>query len=206
MKIINYNLDAIVSPFRELKLSILLILKSLVSKIFLYKKNIILEKEQLFLQEQNFNLLRKVGILENLVKGQEDSEIYEFSKHQEAKKVVLLGSAQLPVHIIYAVAKAFGYDKCNIEVYGDYNKNKRLDTRLFRNTDKYSGILVGPIAHKIVGLGDNNSVLSKITNEPGYPKCCVIRTKSGHLKITKTALKKAFIDLSEQAATLEKVA
>jgi len=206
MKTINCNLNIVGNQLRKIGSSVSLALSPLIGKASLCQKNIMLEKDQALLQEQNFHLARKIDILENLINSQNSGEICKGNQYKTAKKVAVLGSAQLPVYVIFAIAKAFGYDKGNIEVYGDYNKNKRLDTRIFRNTGKYNGILLGPIAHKVVGLGSNSSVLSKISSEPGYPRCCIIQTKSGHLKITKTALKEAFMELSRYPIMLENVA
>jgi len=64
-----------------------------------------------------------------------------------------------------------------------------------RYNSPYCGFLVGPIAHKVIGLGDNNSFIQKMEKEEGYPPFVEIRTKSGKLKITKTGFKTALEEL-----------
>jgi len=54
---------------------------------------------------------------------------------------------------------------------------------------RYSGILIGPIAHKIVGLGDYNGLIQKLRQEEGYPIFEELKEKEGELKITKTSFK-----------------
>ena len=80
--------------------------------------------------------------------------------------------------------------KENLEIQTTYQDNKRLDLEKIKWGTAYSGILVGPIAHKIVGLGDHSSVL-KALDEEGFPPYIAIRNTARELKITKTSLQTA---------------
>jgi hypothetical protein len=113
-------------------------------------------------------------------------------------RLLVLGTGSLRNDVIFGVAKGFGYEKSQIDLQNDYDKNKRFDLRKIQYSQKYGGILVGPIAHKVVGLGDYNSVIQKLNSEAGYPPLVAIRAKSGELKITKTAVKESLEELSQK--------
>lgn len=106
-------------------------------------------------------------------------------------KVLIFGASQISIEHMIGIAKLFGLDKDQLEFMIDYDQNKRFDFNKIRYNSPYGGILIGPVAHKIVGLGDNSSLIEKLMNEEGYPHVEVIKTSSGELKITKTAFKDA---------------
>lgn len=118
-------------------------------------------------------------------------------------KILILGAGNLSSDIIYGIAEIYGYGKDKIEIENDYDANKYYDLRKLQFSSKYKSIFIGPIAHKVTGLGDNNSVIHKFQNEPGFPPIQILRTKSGTLKITKTALKEAFITLLGTNKTID---
>ena len=106
-------------------------------------------------------------------------------------KVLVLGASHLPERYMHGIAKSLGLEKEQLDLRTDYAKNKRLDLDRLRYSSPYSGILVGPIAHKVVGLGDHTSVVQKLREEEGFPPAVEIRTASGQLKISKTAFRGA---------------
>ena len=106
-------------------------------------------------------------------------------------KILILGATQMKTKDILGIAKQFGLSKDNLELQTDYQDNKRFDLKKLKWGCSYTGVLVGPIAHKIVGLGDNKSVLHMLDDE-GFPPSCSIRNAAGGLKTTKTSLFAAF--------------
>jgi hypothetical protein len=111
-------------------------------------------------------------------------------------KILVIGSQGVPERQLMGIAEEyFGLIKNDIDFKLDYKKNKRLDVSKLRYNSPYCGFLVGPIAHKVIGLGDNNSFIQKMKKEEGYPPFVEIRTKSGKLKITKTSFKQALDEL-----------
>jgi len=111
-------------------------------------------------------------------------------------KILVIGSQGVPERQLMGIAEEyFGLKKNDLDFKLDYQKNKRLDVSKLRYNSPYCGFLVGPIAHKVIGLGDNNSFIQKMEKEEGYPPFVEIRTKSGKLKITKTGFKAALEEL-----------
>jgi len=113
-------------------------------------------------------------------------------------KILILGSGYMSISIIYGIAKCYGYEKDRIEVHNDYDKNKHFDIRKLQYSTEYKSVFIGPVAHKIVGLGNYDSIIEKIQSEQGYPPFQILKAKSGDLKITKTSLKNAFDNLMHQ--------
>ncbi len=104
-------------------------------------------------------------------------------------RLLVLGPAGVEPNILYAIAKNLGLEKDQLELRLDYDKNKRFDVTSLKFSRRYSGILIGPIAHKIVGLGDYNGLIQKLRQEEGYPIFEELKEKEGELKITKTSFK-----------------
>lgn len=106
-------------------------------------------------------------------------------------RILVLGATSLDVNVMQGLAKKAGLEKECLNFHLDYNDNKRFDIDNLKYNSPYSGILIGPIAHKVIGLGDYNSAIDKITQEEGYPPAVVMLTKSGTLKITKQSFNDA---------------
>jgi len=117
------------------------------------------------------------------------------SYFKEKIKILVLGASSLKKEYIFGIAKEFGLSKDQLDLFLDYDKNRRFQIEKLRYNSPYSGILIGPVAHCVTGLGDYNSVIEKLRNEEGYPPFREIKTFSGELKITKTAFKEALEQL-----------
>jgi len=109
-------------------------------------------------------------------------------------KLLILGGSHLKTKDMLGILKNFGLNRNNITI-ANYEKTKRFDIDKLRYNSPYSGILIGPVAHKVIGTGDYSSLLQKLKNEEGFPATIEIRTVSGGLKITKTAFKTALSHL-----------
>ena len=117
-------------------------------------------------------------------------------------KILVLGASTIKPKDIIGIAKRHGLTKHNLQLELDYSKNKRFDLTALRYTSPYSGILVGPVAHKITGLGDHSSILG-LLKEEGFPPHVAIKTNSGTLKITKTAISTAFDNIMNQIGSYD---
>lgn len=66
-----------------------------------------------------------------------------------------------------------------------------FDYERLRNTDAYSDIIVGPVPHKGVGIGDNSSFLAAVANHPEeYPKVHRMQDGNGTLMISQSAFER----------------
>ena len=87
------------------------------------------------------------------------------------------------------IAKDFELGRNNLEIKNDYDKLKGFNIEDIRYISPYSGILIGPVHHKVEGLGNYSSIVQKLQKEEGFPPTIELRTESGELKITKTTFK-----------------
>ncbi len=106
-------------------------------------------------------------------------------------KILVFGSTKISTSVMTSIAKNMGFDKTQLDFMTDYDNNKNFNFKDIRYHSPYSGILIGPVAHKIAGIGDYSSVLQMLKNEEGYPHIEEIRTIGGDLKVTKTSFKNA---------------
>lgn len=104
-------------------------------------------------------------------------------------KILVLGASQISDKIIFGLAKNLDISKNQLELITDYSDSKRFDIDKIKFNSSYDGILVGPIAHNIIGSGDYGSAIMKLKTEEGFPPVQEIRNKSGQLKISKTSFK-----------------
>ena len=137
-------------------------------------------------------------------RAQEDNRIEEFMKkycvvyeeewmpvEKNRSKIMVFGALSGNISDYYLTAKKLGIQKENIEFISDYNELKRYDVSNFKNSSSYSDIIVGPMPHKIAGMGDTSSFIAEMKNNPGeYPKVTEAVANS-KLKITKSSLEYA---------------
>ena len=132
---------------------------------------------------------------ESLVKSTvQDFDLENNNVKDELKrksKVLIIGQPHISVDEIFIVAKQFGFNKKNLEMYTDYDKMKNLDIRRFRNTEKYEGIVLGPIPHSVKGKDYDSVLASILSSTDGYPYWIKCMTESGEFKMTRTAFEKA---------------
>ncbi len=106
-------------------------------------------------------------------------------------RILVIGAAQIPAQVIYGIGKTVGLRKDQLDLQLDYEQNKRFRFDELRYNSPYAGILIGPIAHKVINLDDYSSIIQRLKHEEGFPPFEEIRTSGGHLKITKTSFKEA---------------
>jgi len=120
---------------------------------------------------------------------------YNISFEQEMKftntrvsKILILGDLAGKSDNYKIAIKKMGINLKNVEFCNDYQKIKRFDLKKLEYSTVYSDIIIGPIPHKVVNLGENSSLVAKLEKEPEkYPK--VIRAEANSkLKITINSL------------------
>lgn len=105
-------------------------------------------------------------------------------------KILVLGKPDISMKEMEDIARKNGINPNRIEFHLDYKKNKRFNIAQLRNNLNYSDIIIGPISHKMMGLGDNTSAIAMIEHNPEeYPKLNKA-TDGNALKITKSSFDK----------------
>lgn len=161
------------------------------------------------LEEINNSLTHRIDeLLSNLQKKDQDyrtqlDEIKQLSIDTQTTtsdyfRILVIGATGVDSNKLIGIAKSLGVMKDQIDFMLDYEKNKRFDIDSLKFSSPYSGIMIGPIAHKVIGLGDYSSMIQKVQKEEGFPPSVEIRTEAGELKLTKSSFKKALEKILDQ--------
>ncbi len=146
------------------------------------------EKLSLVQKKQTEDYKQMVDSIRKSADTQDMAKVYQ-------PKLLVLGASDVQDYHIYKTAETnFNISRENIDINNDYKKNKRYNIKTLQYNSKYDGIMIGPIAHKVCGMGDNSSVIQALSRE-GFPPIVEVRAKSGKLKITKTSIKEAMKSL-----------
>ena len=95
---------------------------------------------------------------------------------------------------LHGISKQYGFE---VEMFDDYDKIANMDFSKMRYSNRISGIIAGPMPHKIKGMGSYSSGLEMLKSESGYPP--VIECLAGKkLKITASSLWKALQELNNE--------
>ena len=111
----------------------------------------------------------------------------------ENKKVLIIGDIPMNLQEVFDMSAQIGIAPEMIDILDDFSKIKKLAGRI-RNDDKYAGIIIGAIPHKVSKLGDSSS-LTTLFRGSGFPFLVEARTYQGELKITKESLRRALNDM-----------
>ncbi|MDR1775855.1 MAG: hypothetical protein LBS17_05380 [Actinomycetes bacterium] len=114
---------------------------------------------------------------------------------QRNQKILIIGESRVKPNDVCGIAKTFGLKKTDIEIFGDYEKLTNFDVSKLQWSNKYGGIIIGPVPHKMAGIEDASSLVTKLAEE-GFPYSVDARTLNGELKLTKSSLKEAFRNLA----------
>jgi len=128
------------------------------------------------------------------------------AKTKEKMKLLLLGASTLNSGLILSEFQRVGFDRHRVELKLEYEKFHAFNTNDLRlPTTGYDGLLIGPIPHKMRGDFPRGEDLIAHMNshQEKYPSFSVIRNRTGHLKITKTALRSALKDLDNRLDKVE---
>lgn len=112
---------------------------------------------------------------------------------EESKKVLIIGDIPMNVQEVFELSAQIGIDPEMLDILDDFSKIKKVAGRI-KNDDRYAGIIIGAVPHKVSKLGDASS-LSTLFRGSGYPFLVEARTYQGELKITKESLKRAMTDM-----------
>jgi len=111
-----------------------------------------------------------------------DDELVLFDPR--CSKILVFGALAGKEKDYKMVAKKMGIPEDRIIFESDYDKLKTYNTAKLEYSSEYSDIIFGPVPHKQVGIGDKNSFLSKVKENPSrYPRV-IEATANGQLKIT----------------------
>lgn len=141
---------------------------------------------------KELNIAHQENKLDEFIKKydlfQEERYVY-FDKYNS--NILIVGELSFSKDVLYAIAKEKGISRHQI-THLDYEEAKHFDFNSIKGYSKYSDIIVGPNAHKTIGINGYSSLIEMIKNEQDYfPKLTEAKDSSGKLKITKTSLKKA---------------
>ncbi len=105
-------------------------------------------------------------------------------------KIIILGESQIEQKDMEIIARRNGIHPDRLEFHLNYEKNKHFDIRKLRNNYNYSDIIVGPIAHRIVGTEGYSSAIAMIEHNPSeFPKLNKA-VSNKELKITKESFER----------------
>ena len=153
----------------------------------LKRENTYLRKENKCLKQENKALKRRL----------EEISFDGWGVSTGGKKRILILGAGMPLQQIYGCVEDVGFEKANFDIHDNYQKNKRFNLKKIQHSSGWLAVILGPVAHNVVGLGDYSSVLERMRREKGYPPVYPLRTKSGHLKATKTSLKNTLLNIKK---------
>lgn len=116
------------------------------------------------------------------------------------KKILVIGQPAVRTDKLLGIVKDYGYLKSDFIFWDDYDKIKSYAERMAGGS--FSGIIAGPMPHKVSGLGDYRSLVEKM-KQPGYPYMEEARSEGGELKITKNSFKKALEGLTKHLLAIQ---
>ncbi|WP_288219367.1 hypothetical protein [uncultured Adlercreutzia sp.] len=107
-------------------------------------------------------LLRLLG-MSDLMPGGEELDL--------APKIVLvIGESTVKEGQLRSIATKLGHDSGSFRFVLGYEKAKRFDIAVLRNSYTYKAVMVGPMPHSSVGANGSSSAIAEIENHPEiYP-------------------------------------
>lgn len=108
-------------------------------------------------------------------------------------KILVLGQSMVSQDDLNKILKKHSIKRDRVEFVLGYYEAQCYPMDTLRNNMKYCDIFIGPIPHCTNGMGDCNSIISKIeNNQSEYPKLTRLMS-SGELKITKNSFEEALL-------------
>lgn len=138
--------------------------------------------------------------IDNIAKSESNGIIYGHDLLDGNKKILVIGQPVVSVDKLLGIVKNYGYDKKDFVFWSDYDKIKSYAERMVGGS--FTGIIAGPMPHKVTGLGDNSSLIEKM-KQPGYPHMEEARNESGELKITKSSFRKALEGMTQHLLAIQ---
>ena len=116
------------------------------------------------------------------------------------KKILVIGQPVVSTDKLLGIVKLYGYEKNDFVFWDDYDKIKSYAERMAGGS--FTGIIAGPMPHKVAGLGDYSSLIEKM-KQPGYPHMEEARSEGGELKITKNSFRKALEEMTKHLLAIQ---
>jgi len=137
----------------------------------------------------------------NLEKIEQEMQEIKFLQKElektDRRLILILGAAKnLKPQIIYGICAEFELGKHEVEMILDYDNIKNYNIRHLQYNEKYTGIVIGPHPHK---MRETDNLVKKLQEEEKFPQFALAEDKPGHLKITKTTLRRALTKLLGEA-------
>ena len=127
-------------------------------------------------------------------KNQTISEITKYNNNNndyfdvaKKPKILIFGENSIPKGEIDLIAKDVGFNDIQIELFNEYSKLKNQAIRI-KKDGSYSGVIVGPLPHKIKGTYKGGSPVSLFD----FTFVVEAKTSSQELRITRESLRAAF--------------
>ncbi len=123
-------------------------------------------------------------------------EIQEFFVKNHRAKICIMGACNVPVKQIKGIARSLGIPANALDLHLDYkNLEKEIDVNVIIRSNNYSGVIIGSVPHKLVGINGYDSIFSALAEKA--PDLLVIRSidNSGKLSLSKNALNIGFREI-----------
>lgn len=145
---------------------------------------------------EEISLANRNGCLDEVLKKYDYGQEEKYYPYVDVSrgKILLLGYSEVSINDIYGICKGYGIEKKDIDIMTEYDKLPHFQCDNLRCSNKYSDIFIGPLPHKMSGIGKHSSLLSMIEEKPDDFGKLYTFNDSGVLKITKESLKKAIIN------------
>jgi hypothetical protein len=122
----------------------------------------------------------------------------ESEGYKKGKCILVLGASAISANEIRGVAVSSGIDPHRVVAESEYGRNT-IDVKILFNRARYDWLLVGPTAHKLLGLGDYPSLLSRLKKEEDIAiPYIVLSDYCKSLKITKESIRNAFREIAKK--------
>lgn len=133
------------------------------------------------------------GTLQNVLEKYEVNLESNFTVpvNTRTMKIIVFGMLAGKKKDYQIVLKKLNIDLRNVDFVDDYAELKRYSVASLKHSNVYSDILIGPIPHCQVSMGDTSSFLATIKRNPSdYPRLQEM-LGNGKLKIAKTNFEEA---------------
>lgn len=151
--------------------------------------NAILEKISKEVREASDNNIKLFELIEKYNLFEDEKTDYHNNLNA---KILFVGDMGISLDILYTIAKKeFDITRDRIKTL-DYQEAKHFDFQSLKWYSEYTDIVVGPNAHKAIGIDGYNSLISMIKAEQeNFPLLTEAIDSTGKLKFTKTSIRKA---------------
>lgn len=156
----------------------------------------LLEEKKAIIEQMTAN----EACIDNIAKSEANGVTNGHDLLDGNKKILVIGQPVVSTDKLLGIVKVYGYEKGDFIFWDDYDKIKSYAERMAGGS--FTGIIAGPMPHKVSGLGDYSSLIEKM-KQPGYPYMEEARSESGELKITKNSFRKALEGMTKHLLAIQ---